>query len=276
MWSIDPPSVTTREVFEACSNGTSVLSTRLRKAVESMEINAVQLQEAVEHAECWGLGPKDFPLAEATDEDVRQAYSTRLVRGCGRPVYDKILGAALRHQCPYCGYGIVTTLDHFLPKSTFGALALEPWNLVPACKDCNHTLSVDSAESADTEFIHPFVWVDDTAWLTATILHGDEPVADFAVARPADWSDETFNRVDSHFSRLDLGNRYAEISAATIHEITFSVQHICSAGRPGDIRDHLVEQTRVQISAYGLNHWRTALFRALADDEWYWQTWVWG
>lgn len=276
MWRMSQPELTTREVVEACSAGASGLSEHLRSAIQSMESNATQLRAAIEGCECWKLSAEDFPLVVATAEEVQCAYNSRLVKGMGRPIYDKILAAALRHQCPYCESGTVSTIDHFLAKSAFGALALEPWNLIPACKDCNHSLGAGSAEDANSEFIHPFVWEDDEAWLRAVIVHCDEPVAEFEVAKPTAWSDETFSRVCSHFSRLKLKKRYTEISAAAILETTCSVQHLRCLNEPGEVRNHLAEQADAQLCARGPNHWRTALLRALADDEWYWQTWVWG
>lgn len=276
MWSMNPPEPTTRDVVEACSGGSTALGARLLLAIPSMEANATRLQDTARSCECWKLVAADFPLTSATAEDVQHAYDRRLVAGQGRPMYDKILAAALRYQCPYCEHGTVSTLDHFLPKSAFGALALEPWNLVPACKDCNHALGAGSAADAESEFIHPFVWLDQEAWLRATLIHSDEPVVEFHVERPAAWSDETFSRVQSHFRRLRLRTRYAEISAGTVHEITHGVQHLCAVGQPEAIRDHLGELAHAQSLARGPNHWRAALLRALADDEWYWQTWVWG
>ncbi|MFT3832540.1 MAG: HNH endonuclease signature motif containing protein [Micropruina sp.] len=206
---------------------------------------------------------------------MKKAYDNRLVAGRGRHLYDKILVAALRRQCPYCEYGMVSTLDHFLPKSAFGALALEPWNLVPACKDCNHSLGAGSADDASTELIHPFVWADQETWLAASIMDGDEAVAEYRVEKPLAWSDETFSRVQSHFSRLKLKTRYAEISAGAIHEITHSLQHLRAVGQPEVIGVHLAELADAQRLARGPNHWRTALLAALAVDEWYWRSWIW-
>ena len=40
-------------------------------------------------------------------------------------------------KCPFCGIGTVSTLDHYLPKSKYPALAITPKNMIPACRDCN-------------------------------------------------------------------------------------------------------------------------------------------
>lgn len=41
-------------------------------------------------------------------------------------------------QCSYCGFGEPRVLDHYLPRSLFGELAIYPRNLVPSCSPCNN------------------------------------------------------------------------------------------------------------------------------------------
>jgi 5-methylcytosine-specific restriction endonuclease McrA len=41
-------------------------------------------------------------------------------------------------SCPYCGFGELKDLDHYLPRSIFGELAIYPNNLIPSCGPCNN------------------------------------------------------------------------------------------------------------------------------------------
>ena len=55
----------------------------------------------------------------------------------GRKYYDKIKAIPKYSKCPFCGVGIVSTLDHYLPKTKYPTYALTPVNLIACCADCN-------------------------------------------------------------------------------------------------------------------------------------------
>jgi len=40
---------------------------------------------------------------------------------------------ASTQTCPYCGFGEVRDLDHYLPRDTYRELAIYPRHLVPSC-----------------------------------------------------------------------------------------------------------------------------------------------
>lgn len=67
--------------------------------------------------------------------------------------------------CPYCGMNYISpivkkdgklravaTLDHYLPESVFNFLALNLYNLIPSCKNCNSTFKLNSSKS----ILHPY------------------------------------------------------------------------------------------------------------------------
>jgi len=69
--------------------------------------------------------------------------------------------------CPYCGINYfstvskykgnkisVATFDHYLPKETYGMLALNLYNLVPCCKNCNSTFK----GKENKLIVHPFFY----------------------------------------------------------------------------------------------------------------------
>lgn len=274
MWSLIPPGLSTREIVEACTAGSSAsLDAKLLASIGSLEENAQFLRSAVAAGSCWSLSFRDFPLSDIEESEVKDAYESRLVRGRGRGAYDRILSSAMRHQCPYCGMGSVSTLDHFLPKSSFGALAIEPWNLVPCCKDCNHAMGSRAASSEENELIHPYSWQDTTPWLCARLVAVEEPFAEFFPSMTPCGRES--RRIAHHFARLKLGLRYAEASAAAIHETTQVVQHLRAAGDSMRIRDYLRELADSMVRAGGPNYWRAALCRGLSESEWYWTDWVW-
>lgn len=41
-------------------------------------------------------------------------------------------------NCPYCGFGEITELDHFLPSSSYPEFSIYTYNLIPSCHRCNN------------------------------------------------------------------------------------------------------------------------------------------
>src|SRR5690606_17281824 len=66
-------------------------------------------------------------------------------------------------KCPYCGFGEVSELDHFLPRSTYNALAIYPRNLIPCCHVCNHKKDTLAGCEPENQFPHVYLeeWPDD-------------------------------------------------------------------------------------------------------------------
>ena len=83
----------------------------------------------------------------------------------GRAIYDAIKVGSPNGLCPLCGQRVVATLDHYLPKSRYAALAVNPANLIPACSDCN---KAKSDAVADT--LHPYYDnIENDLWLRAEL-----------------------------------------------------------------------------------------------------------
>lgn len=71
--------------------------------------------------------------------------------------YDKLMASSKR--CVYCNKGFTKTLDHYLPKSNFPLVSIEPSNLIPCCYDCNSTLNALSQNKQSHRhplLIHPY------------------------------------------------------------------------------------------------------------------------
>lgn len=276
MWSTSPPAMTVRDTISACSGGDQTdLVKRLLAAEEEISGKSLGFQDAAKSGACWTLQGDDFQVTGVSPREMVKVYTYNLVRGSGRPLYDEIMSRAALQRCPLCDHGLPSTLDHFLPKSEFSALAIDPWNLVPVCKDCNYSLLADKAKSAETEHIHPFVWVDGEGWLAGSVAHLDPPFVEFRVSCPESWPQHQEDRVRNHFERLKLASRYAAISATGVQEVTQGLRSLLTLGSPNSVEDHLAEQADGLADRFGNNYWRTVMLRALAEDPWYWREWVW-
>ena len=74
-----------------------------------------------------------------TIKDMEKLYTGTFSRKNSpvRYIYDEIKLAPRNSICPLCAQRVVSTLDHYLPKSRHPAFAVTPLNLIPSCTDCN-------------------------------------------------------------------------------------------------------------------------------------------
>jgi hypothetical protein len=64
-------------------------------------------------------------------KDMKQLYTQQMVQNKkGRKIYDKLMNIAPLSRCPFCGIGIVSTLDHYLPKAKFPIFSVLTYNLI--------------------------------------------------------------------------------------------------------------------------------------------------
>lgn len=277
MWSIQPPLERVDTAFDLCTSGNQTdLVRRLMAGKTDILSAAGRFLEAVKAGACWRLTGDDFRVSGVTGGEMRHVYEYYFVRGGARCLYDGIMAQSILRRCPLCECGHVATLDHFLPKGVFSALAIDPLNLVPACRDCNAILSSDLADSPETEHIHPYFWHDEDNWLTGSVIQTDAPFVEFRVKCPEEWPTTKTKRVEAHFARLELGRRLAVASASAVQEVICSLSPLMRIGEPELIRSHLVDAAESTAKGFGENYWRTVMLRTLADDEWFWLSGVWG
>lgn len=78
------------------------------------------------------------PCFDENDKEVsilKDLYKNEFVSKKWEGHYDKIKKSV--SECPYCGFGEITEIDHFLPKYLYPEFILFYYNLVPSCHNCN-------------------------------------------------------------------------------------------------------------------------------------------
>lgn len=159
-------------------------------------------------------------------------YESKFVKGTGRPYYDKYMSLPTNGKCPFCGIGTVSTLDHYLPKSKYPALAITPKNMIPACRDCNlGKKRTFSPQNSEEEPLHPyFDDVEQDIWLSVRFeVAGKELVPTYFVRKPVAWNDLLFRRVENHMVLYNLYTSYAvhaaemKLQADRVYGMSFSI-----------------------------------------------------
>jgi hypothetical protein len=267
MLRIAMPNYSAADVYESCTRGVSDSDRRGR--FDASESGIERADKLFRNAGGAGtfrdLMQGDFALSDASAEDMKWLYERRLVgaRAAGG-IYDVIFDSSPYGLCPLCGRGDVSTLDHYLPKATYPALAVNPVNLIPACADCNKRKS-----SLVEDTLHPyFDDVQNEQWLRAEIIEGAAPVAQYFVDAPSRWPDKFVRRVTCHFKMFNLWERYSIWAAREISGLRIRLDGLPEEDKASEARTYLTRET-IRWRADCLNSWQSALYAALAESDWY-------
>nr|WP_314747181.1 hypothetical protein [uncultured Campylobacter sp.] len=204
----------------------------------------------------------NYTRYEDIKNDLFDLYDKRLVRGKEpRKYYNQIKASPKLGKCPYCGFGQVATLDHYLPKSEFQIFSILPNNLIGCCRDCNTT-----KRNTVLNTIHPYY--DDftkTQWLFAKV-NWSELTMDFFVDTKNINNDLDRKKIEGHFSVYELAKRYAVEAASELNDlgIEFGNKNLTKT----DIKEELNEKFKSKAMNH-INHWKTAMYQALCQDQCY-------
>lgn len=189
-----------------------------------------------------------------------------------RKIYDALLNAA-KERCPFCGgIGTPRNLDHFLPKTHFPQFAILPYNLVPACRDCNMDGKAQAyATNAEDQIIQPYIDDDkffSEQWIYASYNlapNGSPGEFEYFVVPPNTWSGIERQRVQKHFEDFNIAKRYATKAAEQLGTILTQINFLRQLG----IGDQEIITDFLQLgidTAPFINHWQHAMYQALIDS----------
>lgn len=221
------------------------------------------------------IGKKsDLVLLSLTKSDCYKLYD-QYFRGKTKPArrhYDSLLLSVPTQICPYCGFGHIYTIDHYLPKSKYPQFSITTPNLVPACRDCNEgcknaVYSVTEGEQP----LHPYFdggpFITEQ-WLFAEVIQTQPASVQFYVSCPNYWQASVKARVRHHFRSFDLKFRFAVEAGKELSGLSPRLTRYHYNDTPTQIRDVLRETLDIEINNH-VNSWKTALYDALIKSNWY-------
>lgn len=284
MRRLSRPGFSQQSVFAACLQGIGNidLASRCNAVTQYLCQQEARYDQLGSQGQLhlWQSHPRGFDaniaVGEVTVGEFKWLYTNQLARELkpARIYYDQLRVSAPGNICPYCGFGVVETIDHFLPKGHYSSLSLLPLNLVPACRDCNFGKNA-VVFNVFTMPSHPYFEEDcvfEDEWLKADIAQDPIPHVGFNAVPPADWPIAISQRVKSHFTDFDLAKRYSVQGAERLKFYANMINDLVGSGAAHLTQNFLVGNVRSELNACGLNSWQTALARAVATDAWFMTT----
>jgi hypothetical protein len=174
MWRLNPPAIDIPQLYEKCIEGIrdEELLERLQLALPTIQQFGTAYVQAATAGQLH-MFPPALTVEDVTTTEMSWVYDNRMVRSNspGRTAYDQIMSAPINSRCPLCGHRRVSTLDHHLPKSRYAAFTILPFNLVPACKDCNGSKLHLVPSGPEQSTLHPyFDDVESGRWLKFLLM----------------------------------------------------------------------------------------------------------
>lgn len=268
MWKLEPPPFAAITTYETCARNIkdASLKKKFDDARSDVVLADVTYRESALSSSLDSLDPSKFVLPGLSTKEVVDLYDRRMAaqRSAGREIYDSIRISSRNGKCPLCGHREVMTLDHYLPKSYYPALAVNPINLIPACSDCNRTKSALTIPT-----LHPYYDdIEKEVWLYAEVVETTPAAARFYVACPQSWPQRLSLRVASHFKAFKLDFLYASQAARAISGHRHLLNNLFESGGQLLVRRHLEDQADTWRS-HELNCWESALYTGLAGSDWF-------
>jgi hypothetical protein len=233
--------------------------------------DAEKSYEQLASAENLHLFPPAALIGICTKEELNNVYTNQMAKQGrpGRVFYDRILSSSSLNICPLCGVGVVSTLDHHLPKAHFPLLSVVPRNLVPACTWCQGKKRAAYPTAKEEQTIHPYF--DDFSsnqWLVADVVKGSPAAFRFYVSDSTDLSSIAKSRMSAHLSAFGLERLFSSNAASELIGIQFHLTRLHQSGGETAVRAHLSECYKSRSNVY-INAWQTAMYAAAASDDWF-------
>ncbi len=176
----------------------------------------------------------------------------------------------LADYCPYCGFAPISDLDHHLQRTRYKLLSIFALNLVPCCHPCNsgkrQTPSASPAEHQLHTYLESVAHYD---FLRAAVaLHPETGALEvaYSVQHCVGMSLELHQRLVNHLTEFDLHTKYAKQVNIHLSEQLFALTMAFESGAQG-LRNFLNGTAKALKDNFGVNDWRTALFRGLAECD---------
>ncbi|GAW86881.1 conserved hypothetical protein [Bathymodiolus platifrons methanotrophic gill symbiont] len=267
------PEEDPKDVFLTCIShvANKSLKDKLSSVVDNVNKAAEEFNRNGMDKSFYRLNEHDNIAKKVTENEMVLVYTNRMAKkgAPGRSVYDKLKASAPQGICPLCGQRTVSTLDHYLPKARFPLLVVVPFNLVPACYDCNKLKRSTVPTTTEEQTLHPYYDdVTSVQWLFAEVVKGPPVSISFFVKDVDDWSDAMNARIKQHFNIYGLGSLYTSQAGAELANIRCQLKNILVKSNSEDVRDQLLDAFKTRNNNHR-NSWGTAMYKAMADNEWF-------
>lgn len=200
---------------------------------------------------------------DACKDYLHAAYNQVQKGGRLKALRETLLASVI--ECPLCGFGEATTLDHHLPRDQYRALSIYARNLVPSCQRCNRAKGTLEPVAGEGLIHAYFTELPAVTFLEAEVQYDAGKLVVIFTIDDTLLPDGLGERLKLQLERLDLNKRYFD--PINIFLFNLKTAFSFSRGKPDEgeqIKAFLLASAKAYDGDFKLNHWRAALMRGLA------------
>lgn len=272
MVHINKPTENAKEVFETCiSNFTdATFKVKLNSVSNFIELSSNNYDRQASVNNLHSIVQVTNVNNIVSVDEMKKVYEQKLVKKGqpGRKYYEKIRLSAANNICPLCNQRTVTTLDHVLPKTSYPTFAVTPFNLIPACADCNKIKDTYQPRTNEEEIIHPYYDnISSQQYLYSTVNEESPVSLDFYI-KLSDPPTTIEKRLKKHFNLFRLNELYSSNSAEELSNISYRLAKLYDSDGKDSISEYLKDEFESRY-VNNKNSWQTAMYNALYHNEWF-------
>lgn len=204
------------------------------------------------------------PQKKELISDMEYLYNKKLVGGNAecRKYYEALLNPEeTDFTCPFCGIDSIQSLDHYLPKSKYPALAITPVNLVGMCSDCNRGKSNSEIKSISEHLLHPYFSNVIKNNPYSLDYHADKNYIEFKINSTVCTRDKG-EQIRYHIKQLELIERMNKKKMAFLTNIKTSLEPLKK------IPNSDIGMYRIYLKNYNCNSFiESAIVQELYDND---------
>lgn len=251
---------------------------RIEQVKDTIIEKTIKYDELASIGQLYTISEHDNVDSIATKSDMEALYNQKFVpkNQPNREYYDKLMLLAPNGKCPYCQQNIANNLDHFLPQSKYVTFSVSPYNLVPACSECNTDKSASTFTNYLEQPFHPYYDdFDDCIWLKAQLIENEEISFYFYAEPPKIVTADKAERIRKSFSKDGFGlNDIYKVHAAEVYQSCFHrIKILFDKGGKELAVTRLLEYIDDEQSIT-INSWKAAMYRAMINSDWYWDVYL--
>ena len=163
-------------------------------------------------------------------------------------------------SCPYCGINQAETLDHYMPKTKYKALAVCRMNLIPMCPTCNRL----KKDKTYNNFVHCYYqeFPRGIKFLKADVKMEKNV---FTVSFDYDFThfpkkyNSLINKLKTQQTEVNLFSRMRKAAISFINDLCEE----CCVNNNEDLKKWLERRKCDYIKSRGLNDWQSAIWEGM-------------
>ncbi|MDX6745162.1 hypothetical protein SHK09_00040 [Polaribacter sp. PL03] len=173
------------------------------------------------------------------------------------------------NTCPNCTIEKVASLDHYVPKDEFPEFSVNPINLVPCCSTCNSKKKEKWKGDQNLLFLNLYSDViPNSQYLFVNVVSKTEFTFELKNVSKIDLN--LFKVIESHYSRLNLLQRFREDSDEVISELEILISSAReSFNDDKELRNFINNHYSTIEKRDGVNNWKVVLVKAMLNSNIY-------